>query len=191
VDRIGLFGGSFNPVHLGHLIVAQAAREELALDRIFFIPASQSPFKPDLTLAPAAERLRLLRLALAGQTGCAVDVAEIQRGGVSYSIDTVRAYRERYPGAALFYLIGADHLATLREWRAAEALAALVEFVVLPRPGGPVQPPPAPFRVRPLRGIPVSISSSEIRDRVRAGLPVDLLVGQAVAEAMAKNRLYV
>src|SRR5580658_4446062 len=111
--KIGLFGGSFDPVHFGHLLVAQAAREELALARVYFILAAQSPFKPDAHPAPAAERLRLLRLALAGDAAAEVDDQEIRRGGISYTIDTVRAYAGRYPGAELFYLSGADQTAQL------------------------------------------------------------------------------
>src|SRR5438552_18193459 len=140
VQRIGLLGGSFNPVHLGHLLVAQAAREELQLSRLFFIPAAQSPFKPDLTLAPAEQRLRLLRLALAGQTDCEIDDQEINRGGVSYTIDTVRDYAGRFSGAQLFYLIGADHVPELTKWRDAGELAKLIEFVVISRPGKSAAP---------------------------------------------------
>src|SRR5215470_4098929 len=105
MPRIGLFGGSFDPVHLGHLLVAQAAREELDLHRLFFIPAAQSPFKPDSQPTPANERLRLLRLALAGQSWCELDEQEIRRGGVSYTIETLQDYVRRFPGASLFYLI--------------------------------------------------------------------------------------
>ena len=112
--KIGLFGGSFDPVHLGHLLVAQAAVEELGLDRLFFIPAAQSPFKPDSKPAPASVRLQLLRLALAGQTNCEIDEQEIRRGGISYTVDTLRDYAKRFPGAELFYLIGADHVAKLQ-----------------------------------------------------------------------------
>jgi len=190
MQRIGLFGGSFNPVHLGHLFVAQAAHEELQLSRLFFAPAAQSPFKPDMVLAPAVERLRLLRLALAGQTHCEIDDQEIRRGGVSYSIDTVRDYRHRFPSAQLFYLIGTDHVAQLPKWRDAQELAGLVEFVVIPRPGQTPAPLPSPFRGRTLSGFPLGVSSSQIRERVKAGLPVDLLVGPAVAEAIRNNRLY-
>src|SRR6476646_4091602 len=106
MHAIGLFGGSFNPVHTGHLLLARAALEELALSRLFFIPAAQSPFKPGVSLAPAAERLRMLRLALAGWARCSVDEQEIARGGISYSIDTVREYVARNPGVQLWYLIG-------------------------------------------------------------------------------------
>ncbi len=190
MQRIGLFGGSFNPVHLGHLLVAQAAREELGLSRIHFLPVAQSPFKPGATLAPAMERLRLLRLALAGQTDSEVDDQEIRRGGVSYTIDTVQDYVSRFPGVELYYLIGADHVAQLPAWRDAAELAGLVEFVIIPRPGQTVTPVPAPFRGRTLFGFPLGVSSSQIRERVRAGLPIDLLVGPAVAEAIRNNRLY-
>src|SRR6266436_574037 len=169
--RIGLLGGSFNPVHLGHLLVAQAAREELQLSRLFFVPAAQSPFKPGLPLAPAEQRLCLLRLALAGQTDCEIDDQEIKRGGVSYTIDTVRDYARRFPGAPWFYLIGADHVPLLPKWRAADEL-------------------PGPFRGRALAGYPLGVSSSQVRERVKAGLPVDLLVGPAVAESIRNNRLY-
>ena len=113
VNRIGLFGGSFDPVHRGHLLVAQSACEEFKLDRVFFILAAQSPLKPDHTPAPPAVRLRMVRLALAGETKFEVDDQEVRRGGPSYTIDTVRGYRERYAKAALFYIIGADHVPLL------------------------------------------------------------------------------
>lgn len=189
-QRIGLFGGSFDPVHCGHLLVAQAALEELSLSRLFFIPAAQSPFKPQSAPAPAVERVRMLRLALAGRVTCEIDEQEIQRGGTSFTIDTVRDYARRFPGAELFYLIGADHVPTLPAWREAEALAGLVEFVVIPRPGQAAAKFPAPFRGRELKGFPLGLSSSTIRQRVRAGLPVRGLVPDVVAEAICNSKLY-
>src|SRR5689334_1135840 len=97
--RIGLYGGTFDPIHLGHLLVAQAAREEADLARLFFIPAAQSPFKSDAQPAAASERLRLMRLALAGRDWCEIDDQEIRRGGISYTIDTVRGYLKRFSSA--------------------------------------------------------------------------------------------
>jgi len=190
MDRIGLFGGSFDPIHLGHLLVAQAAREELELTRLFFIPAAQSPFKPGRTPTPGNERVRLMRLALAGQDWCDIDEQELRRGGVSFTIDTLRDYAGRFAGAQLFYLIGADNVALLPKWRAAADLARLAEFVAIPRPGEPEQPFPAPFRGRTLAGFPLGISSSQIRARTRAGLAIGHLVPGAVAEAIRNNRLY-
>jgi len=162
--KLGLFGGSFDPVHLGHLLVAQAAVEELGLDRLFFIPAAQSPFKPENPPAPAAVRLQLLRLALAGKTHCEVDDQEIRRGGISYTVDTLREPAE---------------------------LAKLAEFIAVPRPGGLPAVYPPPFRGRTLKGFPVAISSSQIRARVKAGLPVENLVPPFVAGAIRTARLYV
>jgi nicotinate-nucleotide adenylyltransferase len=188
--KLGLFGGSFDPVHTGHLLVAQAACEEVDLDRLFFLPAAQSPFKPDRPPTPAPLRLQMLRLALAGQTNLEVDTQELERGGVSYTIETVRDYARRFPQAALFYLIGADHVATLPQWRDAAELARRLEFVVIPRPGEDAPPWPASFRGRRLAGFPLAVSSSQLRDRVRAGRPLGPLVPPAVAEAIRNNRLY-
>jgi nicotinate-nucleotide adenylyltransferase len=189
--KIGIYGGSFDPVHAGHLLVAQAAVEELGLDRIFFVPVAQSPFKPENQLAPAEIRLRLLRLALAGKTDCEIDDQEIKRGGVSYTVDTLRDYAKRFPAAKLFYLIGADNAAKLNDWREAGELAKLAEFVAMPRPGGATPVFPAPFRGRTLKGFPFGVSSSEIRARVKAGLTIENLVPPAVAEAIREAKIYV
>lgn len=190
MERIGLYGGSFDPVHLGHLLVAQAAREELKLDMVFFIPAAQSPFKPEAKPTPATERLKMLRLALAGNSQSAVDDQEVKRGGISFTIDTVRDYSHRHTSAKLFYLIGADHVAQLPKWRDASELAGRVEFLVIPRPGEPKAQIPAPFRGEFLGGFPLGVSSSQIRARVHAGLTIQHLVPAAVAEAIRNNRLY-
>lgn len=190
MQRIGLYGGSFDPVHLGHLLVAQAAIEELGLARLFLIPAAQSPFKPDSQPAPAAVRAQMLRLAFAGKVNCEVDEQEIQRGGVSYSVETLRDYAGRFPQAELYYLIGADNVAKLPQWREAAELARLARFVVVPRPGDGDVPFPAPFRGVRLNGFPLGVSSSRIRARVKAGLPVAPLVPAAVAEAIRNNQLY-
>ncbi len=188
--KLGIYGGSFDPVHLGHLLVAQAAIEELGLDKLFFVPAAQSPFKPDSHPAPSSARLQLLRLALAGRTNCEIDDQEIRRGGVSYTVDTLRDYAKRFPGAELFYLIGADNVPKLNEWHEAKELARLAEFVVIPRPGEPAAEFPAPFRGRWLKGFPLAVSSQEIRARVKAGLPIEPLVPPAVAEAISTAKLY-
>ncbi|HWV98330.1 MAG TPA: nicotinate-nucleotide adenylyltransferase [Candidatus Acidoferrum sp.] len=190
MQRIGLFGGSFDPVHLGHLLVAQAAREELNLDRLYFIPAAQSPFKPERRPTNPVDRLRLLRLALAGKTWCEIDEQELKRGGISYTIDTLRDYVARFAGAQLFYLVGADHVPQLPKWREAGELARLAQFVVIPRPGKVEAPFPPPFRGRTLTGFPLGVSSSQLRARIKAGLPIDHLVPDAVAEAIRNNRLY-
>jgi nicotinate-nucleotide adenylyltransferase len=188
--KLGIYGGSFDPVHLGHLLVAQAAVEELGLDRLFFVPAAQSPFKPASQPAPDDFRLRLLRLALAGKPDCEVDGQEIRRGGISYTIETLRHFAKNFPGAELFCLIGADNAAKLNEWREAAELARLAEFVAVPRPGGAAAAFPPPFRGRTLKGFPVAISSSEIRARLKAGLCIDHLAPAAVVEAIHAAGIY-
>lgn len=188
--RIGLYGGSFDPVHRGHILVAQAALEELSLDRLIFIPACQSPFKPEMKPADGARRLRWLRLALAGQTRCQVDPIELERGGVSYTIDTVREFGRCHPGAMLFLLIGADQVTQLPRWREAESLSGLVRFAVIPRPGTVSVSLPDRYRLHYLRGWSIDLSSSEIRRRIRKGLPVHHLVPEGVAEDIANLSPY-
>ena len=190
MQRFGLYGGAFNPVHLGHLLVAQAAMEELELDRLFFIPASQSPFKQETPAAPAELRLQWLRLALAGKTHYAVDDQEIRRGGISYTIETVRDFAKKFPQAKLFWLIGADNVPTLNKWAEADELAKLVEFAAIPRLGKTSVEFPKPFQGRTLKGFPLEISSSEIRARVKAGRPIEDLVPPFVAQAIYGARVY-
>jgi nicotinate-nucleotide adenylyltransferase len=189
--KLGIYGGSFDPVHLGHLLVAQAAVEELGLDRLFFVPTAQSPFKTENQIAPAEIRLRLLRLALVGRTNCEIDDQEIRRGGISYTIETLRDYARRFSQAKFFYLIGADNISKLGGWREAGELAKLAEFVAVPRPGEVVAEFPRPFSGRLLKGFPVEISSSQIRERVKANLPVENLVPPFVAEAIRTAKLYI
>jgi nicotinate-nucleotide adenylyltransferase len=190
VQHIGLYGGSFDPIHTGHVLVGQAALEELHLERLFFIPAARSPFKPEQQPAPCEQRLAMIRLALAGRTNCEVDEVELQRGGTSFTVDTVRYFAQRFPAAKLFYLIGADNVPGLPKWREAEALARLAEFVVIPRPGDAPVPLPAPFHGQYLQGFPFGVSASQIRARVKAGQPIEPLVPAAVAEVIRNYRLY-
>lgn len=189
-QRFGLFGGSFNPVQNAHLLVARTALEELNLDKVFFIPASRSPFKPDMELAPAPVRLRLLRLALAGETKFEIDEQEIQKGGISYTIDTAKNYREKFPDARLFYILGSDHVATLPKWKDAETLANLVEFAILLRPGEDNIVLPKPFKGVVIKGFTFSISSTAVRERIKKGLSIKGLVPDTVAEAIYNLKLY-
>lgn len=209
MESLCLFGGSFDPVHIGHLLVARAAFEELTLDRVIFIPAAQSPFKTHVQPTPAALRMCMLRTALAAKPWAELDDQEIARGAVSYTIDTVRSYRKRYPTARIYYLIGEDNVAQLPEWRDSAELARLVEFAVIPRPPSragsqapeagefPVTTPGTVetassrgFRMRFLHGFPLDVSSSEIRARVCAGLRVNDLLPLGVTEIITNNRLY-
>jgi len=190
LQSIAVFGGSFDPVHNGHVMIARSALAELELDRLIVMPAAQSPFKPDQALAPAAARMEMLRAAFSGEPEIEISSWELDRGGVSYSIETLRALAAEHPRAQLFYLIGADHVATLPQWREADALAAAATFVVVPRPGAPEEVFPQPFSGRYLQGKPMAISASEIRGRLRAGRSVANFVPSPVAQLLNSMQIY-
>ena len=190
LQSIAVLGGSFDPVHNGHVMIARSALAELELDRLIVMPAAQSPFKPDQALAPAAARMEMLRAAFSGEPEIEISSWELDRGGVSYSIETLRALAAEHPEAQLFYLIGADHVATLPQWREADALAAAATFVVVPRPGAPEEVFPQPFSGRYLQGKPMAISASEIRDRLGAGRSVANFVPPPVAQLLNSMQIY-
>lgn len=187
-SSIGLFGGSFDPVHHGHLIVARAAVEALGLDELRFVPAREQPFKQGRHGAPPADRAVMLELAVAGSPGLAVERIELERPGPSYTVDTLEALRAREPGAAFTLLLGADAAAELDAWHRARDLPALARIVVFGRPGTPV--PSSPLIAGAIEVPALDISATEIRRRARAGAPVRYWVPDAVAEYMARHRLY-
>ncbi|MBV9731744.1 MAG: nicotinate (nicotinamide) nucleotide adenylyltransferase [Verrucomicrobia bacterium] len=182
--RIGIYGGTFNPVHHGHLILARQALEEFKLDRLVFVPAAESPFKIQNHSAPAGDRLAMLRLAIAGEDRFSVDALEIERGGISYSIDTVKMFRNRDPGAELFFLVGEDNADRLTEWHRFEELKKLVYFVVLSR-SEDFQSPEYPVVQRR-----IEISSTEIRNRVANQESITYLVPESVKHYIEQHQLY-
>ena len=182
--RIGIYGGTFNPVHHGHLILARQALEEFKLDRLVFVPAAESPFKIQNHSAPAGDRLAMLRLATAGENRFSVDPLEIERGGISYSIDTVKLLCNRDPGAELFFLVGEDNADRLTEWHRFEELKKLVYFVVLSR-SEDFQSPEYPVVQRR-----IEISSTEIRNRVANQESITYLVPESVKHYIEQHQLY-
>lgn len=190
--KIGFMGGSFDPVHFGHLVAAQDALERGGLDRLVFVPAAQAPLKPGAVQASAEARLGMLRAALADDARFGISEYEAAKGGVSYTIDTVRHLRGRFPGDELAWVIGADQVERLHLWREIGELASLVEFIVLARPGWAVSDRrdiPG-LRLRWCEGHLLELSSTEVRERVRAGLPVDWMVPHRTAGYIRENRLY-
>jgi nicotinate-nucleotide adenylyltransferase len=183
--RIALYGGTFDPIHHGHLILAREARELLSLDRIIFVPAARSPFKPGTQFAAAETRLAMIQAAIAAEEGLEVDDTEISRGGTSYTIDTVVQMRGRFPAADLFWFIGQDHVRELPKWHRYEELRTLVQFVVFTRHGG--APPTDGY---PLITRHVDISATDIRTRVARGLSIRYLVPEAVRSLILQHRLY-
>jgi nicotinate-nucleotide adenylyltransferase len=188
-ERIGLFGGTFDPPHTGHLLAAGSAVERLGLDRVVLIPARRQPLKADAVITAGTHRLAMCRRLSECDPRISVDPVELEREGLSYTVDTLRTYRAAHPGADLVLLIGEDAAATLPQWREPEAIAALARIVVLARDGGPTGPSGAgPVeRVATRR---VEVSATEVRARVRAGLPIRGLVPDGVAAYIVEHGLY-
>jgi len=192
--RLGLFGGTFDPPHVGHLLAASDAYEALHLDRVLFIPAASQPFKQGAVAASTSDRLAMLRLLVGEDPRFAVDPIEIDRGGLSYTVDTLDAYATRDPASERFLLIGEDLAAQIASWRQADRIAALAQVVVLARgldadvSSGHADRPAMPLvRIATRR---VDVSSSEIRARVRAGLSLRGFVTEAVADYIRAAALY-
>jgi nicotinate-nucleotide adenylyltransferase len=190
--RLGLFGGSFDPPHTGHVLVAQDAREALRLDQLLVIPAAQQPLKGDQQ-TPAEHRLAMTRAAFEGTPGVVVDAMEIDRGGLSYMVDTVEAVRRRRPEAQLHLLVGEDVVSTLPRWREPERLLAMVQLVILTRNSGEMTgdiPEGLIANAIRLATRRVDVSSTEVRARVREGKSLRGFVPESVATYIASTGLY-
>ncbi|MBC7185565.1 MAG: nicotinate-nucleotide adenylyltransferase [Calditrichaeota bacterium] len=192
--RLGLFGGTFDPIHLAHLILADWVREEEKLDRVLFVPADTPPHKVHRSLSPAWQRLAMVRLATAGCPYFEVSDLEMRRGGISYTVDTVLAVREIYGLGSdqLFLIIGSDSLHEMDTWREPERIFAECQVVVVPRPGyDPAEAPPRfAAKARLSRAPLVEISSSQIRERVCAGKSIRYLVPSSVERFIKEQGLY-
>ncbi|AHF90752.1 nicotinate-nucleotide adenylyltransferase [Opitutaceae bacterium TAV5] len=192
--NIGLLGGSFDPVHNGHLTVAREVLARFPLDRVLFIPAAQAPLKPSAVRASAEDRLALLRAAIGDTPGLEICDFELRKGGVSYTVDTLRHLRTVYPPESnrLFWIFGADQLAQLPRWREPGELVQLAEFVCVTRPGHALPPPPPVpgLRVHFVDTPPVDVSSTELRARIARGEPVEAWMPNNAIEYLRKTGLY-
>lgn len=188
--RVGIFGGTFDPPHVGHLIAASDACDALALDTVVFVPAATQPLKADRGAASPADRLAMVRLAVAGDPRFEVDATEVERGGLSYTVDTLRAFRGRWPAgtADLVLLLGADAAAQFPLWKDPEAVRELARVVVLTRGDGGSTPVPAGAEAVATRRI--DVSSTEVRERVSSGKSIRGFVADAVAAYIAQSGLY-
>jgi nicotinate-nucleotide adenylyltransferase len=215
-SRLGILGGTFNPIHLGHLVLAEAFRERLALDRVLFVPAGTPPHKPGGGLVSALHRYAMVSLAVAGHPGFVACPVEVERGGPSYSADTVEALAGDWPGARLFFLMGSDTFLDLPTWRTPERLGVFATLAVGHRAGSAFDPegegaravlrrlgrtgwrrvPPtavetlAPGECALVETRSVAVSAREIRQRLAAGESARYQVPLAVAEYIGDHRLY-
>lgn len=189
--RIALFGGTFNPIHYGHLALAEAARVERQLDRVIFIPAGAPPHKTR-DLAPAVHRLAMVRLATRGNPAFSVSGWEVRQASPSYTHETIQHFQRRFPRGTLYFLMGVDTLREVDTWAAGRRILALCPFLVGGRPEAARGPLPASLwrRVRWLHNPLVSVSGTAIRDFARRGVSLRYLVPDAVAAYIQRHQLY-
>lgn len=196
--RIGVLGGTFDPPHVGHLWLATLAADSLGLDRVLFMPAAQPPHKLDMAITPVDDRLELTRRAIAGDERFELSLLEVERAGVSYTVDSAAALRERLPGDELFLVMAADSLAEIDTWREPDRLLSLTAWAVGPRPGSGVPERAAlearfgaaAARIHLLDGPALDVSSSELRRRVATGRAIRYLVPRAVEQLIVERGLY-
>ena len=186
--RIGVLGGSFDPVHIAHLTVAEAAAAQLGLDEVRFVPTAIQPFKPEGHHADAEHRVAMLRLALNGRPGLVLDLREVERGGISYTVDTLTDLRREFPSDELFLLVGADTACDLPKWRDVDKLGELAQIVAMSRAGGP---PPDLAAITNVLTVPsIDVSASAIRQAARHGKAVVEWVPSSVAEYIQTHQVY-
>lgn len=190
--RIGIFGGSFDPLHVGHLIIAEQAREQLKLDRVIFVPAYRVPHKPGTVSTPAAVRLRMTRLGVKGNVSFLVSDVELRRRGISYTVDTLHQFKRMFPQAQLFLIVGSDNYMQIRSWETPKEIMRLCTLAVYTRPGFEIKAVPGSTkrRVGMLHGARLEISSSLIRSRIARGLSIRYLVPRVVEQEIVWRRLY-
>ena len=183
--KLGFYGGTFDPIHHGHLILAREAVETLKLDRLYFIPNSISPHKTDTHPTPANVRAEMIRAAIENEPRFDMDDLELNRPGISYTIDTLLALREKFGGKAkFFYLIGEDNIPSLATWRRIDELHHLATFVVMCRSEHPT---PLPYIIIQRR---IDISATDIRKRIANGQSIRYLVPDKVHDLIIQNSLY-
>lgn len=197
--KLGLLGGTFDPVHQGHLIAAEEVRVQLGLEKVLFIPARQSPLKQDRLSSPVTERLAMVEMAIASNPYFAVSRVEIERDSPSYTIETVRYLLEKEgPGASLYFMVGLDQAASLPRWKDPGPLMEICYLVLMSRPGWTPLDfdfleryiPQARERILSVQVPAIGISSTEIRRRVSQGLSIKYLVPERVEEYILGHGLY-
>jgi nicotinate-nucleotide adenylyltransferase len=189
--RIGIFGGSFDPPHVGHLIVAHSALEQARLDKVVFVPAYFPPHKLGNKQTSAAARLAMAKLAVKGNSKFLVSDLEVKRKGISYTVDTLRWFKSRFENAELFFIIGGDSLSQFSTWKDPEEILNLAQLVVYPRPlQSLAEIPVALPRAQVLRGPMIEISSSDVRLKVSHGESIRYLVPDEVVRFVKKHKLY-
>jgi nicotinate-nucleotide adenylyltransferase len=190
-DRIGIIGGTFNPIHYGHLFIASEAKESFDLDRVVFVPCHQPPHKSESGLADGEDRYRMVLLAVESNPDFVVSSAELDRGGKSYSIETVDEFQEKYGAdSRIYFIIGMDSLGELSTWKDIEKLARRCQFIVAVRPNWEYECSPWDEVCRLMEIPGLEISSTDIRERVKNGRSIKYLLPEVVEEYIYAHKLY-
>ena len=190
MKRIGILGGSFDPIHFGHLLMAQSAAEALKLDVVLFVPAFRSPFKADHTVPDASKRVVMVKEAIKGNAIFKLYAGELRRGEISYTIDTLKELKIKYPKSKFYLLMGADNLRSFHRWKDPQGILKLASLVILNRPGFDKNYPKRWPYVK-INMPAVDISSSDIRQRLKARRSIWYLTPKAVIRFIKRYRLYV
>ena len=191
-DRIGVMGGTFDPIHHGHLVAASEAAAVFDLDEVVFVPTGVPVFKEHREVAPAEHRYLMTVIATAANPRFTVSRVDIDRGGATYTIDTLRDLQAARPEADLYFITGADAMSEIMKWKDADELFTLAHFVGVTRPGHLLMPPGIADREVSLLEVPaLAISSTDVRWRVQTGHPIWYLVPDGVVQYISKHRLYV
>ncbi|MFL5616600.1 MAG: nicotinate-nucleotide adenylyltransferase [Gemmatimonadaceae bacterium] len=189
--RLGIFGGSFDPPHVGHLLTAIDAFEFLRLDKLILVPAAVQPLKAGLAAATAAQRLAMVRLLVSEDDRFAVDAVEIERAGLSYTVDTLETFAQRFPHAEMFFLVGMDAVAAFGSWKNPRRIMELARLAILRRPGTAVGESTIDRDgTIDLATRLIDVSSTEVRERVRARKSIRGFVPESVAAFIETERLY-
>lgn len=184
-EQIGIFGGSFDPVHNAHIAIAEKSIDQLGLDLLYIVPVNKSPHKQEMPVASPQHRFAMLKAAFNGKSKVKVSMIEIKREGISYTVDTVKSIADKYPKAQLYLIVGSDNLKTLDKWKSMREIRSLCRIAVASRPNSDIC---AEFLTVNCR--PISISSSQIRDLLCKSKSVKGLVPNSVEAYIKKNALY-
>jgi nicotinate-nucleotide adenylyltransferase len=194
--KIGIMGGTFDPIHIGHLVAAEEARAVFRLDKVIFVPNYQPPHKPNVPVTNPEHRYAMVLLSIYTNPYFEVSRIEIERGGPSYAIDTVKEFRKLYPDAEIYFITGADAIAEILSWKQGREILQLCKFIAVTRPGYDIEKVKEKLRpvnnnsIEFLKITEINISSTEIRRRVREGKPIKYLVLDTVENYIYKHNLY-
>ena len=189
MTKIALFGGTFDPIHIGHLLMARTAQEEMGFDKLIFIPCAVPPHRRSSTFFSVEDRIAMVRLAVAYNSAFEVSDYEVQKGGRSYSVDTVRHFRELYPSPVkLYFIVGGDAINQIHTWKDVDQIKKMCTFVSVNRPGYPRGEEKLKYHAVTMNGI--EMSSTEIRKRILGGKTIQFLVPDTVLDYIRERHLY-